>query len=103
MVRYLLPVLATLGLASCATPENQVQSALVDAGLRPAVAACMAERMTDRLSVAQLAKLARAKGQPGEKLSDLSAADFLERARRIDDPEVVRVTTAAAVGCTLGV
>jgi hypothetical protein len=102
-MRYLLPTMAMLGLAACATPENQVQSALVDAGLRPEVAACMAERMTDRLSVAQLQKLARAKGQPGEKLSDLNAADFMERARRIDDPEVVRVTTAAAVGCTLGV
>ena len=102
-MRYLMPMLATLGLVACATPENQVQSALVDAGLRPAVAACMAERMTDRLTVAQLQKLARAKGREGEKLSDLSAADFIERARRIEDPEVVRVTTAAAVGCTLGV
>ncbi len=102
-MRIFVSGLATLGLAACATPENQVQTALVDAGLKPAVAACMAERMTDRLSVAQLAKLSRAKGQEGEKLSDLSAADFMERARRIDDPEVVRVTTAVAVGCTLGV
>jgi hypothetical protein len=102
-MRFVLPAaLALLTVTACATPQNQVQTALVQAGLRPQIAACMAERMTDRLSIAQLQKLSRAKGQPGEKLTDLSAADFVERARRIDDPEVVRVASAAAVGCTLG-
>ena len=37
--------------------EGRVRSALVDAGLSRPTAACMAERMTDRLSISQLRRL----------------------------------------------
>ena len=100
---FLVTTVGMLTATACTTPEDQVQTALIEAGLQPAIATCMAKRMTDRLSIAQLQKLARAKGGAGEKVSELGAADFLERARRIDDPEVVRVTTGAALGCTLGI
>jgi hypothetical protein len=62
----------------------------------------MAARLTDRLSIAQLQKLSRVQGAPGEKVSDLSAVEAVERLRRVDDPEVVATVTAAAGACALG-
>src|SRR3546814_18371554 len=51
----LLPALAlALVLAGCATPETRLRSGLQNAGLSKAMAACMAERMVDRLSPLQL-------------------------------------------------
>jgi hypothetical protein len=96
-------ILATLSAAAaCATPQNRVQTALLEAGLSPTLATCMAARLTDRLSIAQLQKLSRVQGAPGEKVSDLSAVEAVERLRRVDDPEVVATVTAAAGACALG-
>lgn len=61
---------AVMTLSACAPAklaEGRVRSALVDAGLSDANAACMADRMTDRLSIGQLQKLqafARAQARP---------------------------------------
>ncbi|MEL0252591.1 MAG: hypothetical protein VW935_11680, partial [Novosphingobium sp.] len=41
---------------------GKVRSALVDAGLSDSNAACMAERMTDRLSIGQLKRLQSLQG-----------------------------------------
>ena len=57
--------------------------------------------MTDRLSIAQLQKLQRVRSAPGEKVRDLSATELVERVNRIDDPEVVAVTTSAGVICSV--
>ena len=88
-------------LTACASPESRVRSALLDAGVRPVVARCMADEMTDRLSIGQLQQLTRAQGVPGERLSDLSAGDLVARAERVGDREVVAVTAAAAAVCAL--
>ena len=52
MFRLPLPILAAaFALAGCSTLyENRIESKLVDAGLSPPVATCLAERMVDRLS-----------------------------------------------------
>ena len=75
---------------------GQVKSALSEAGLSEANSACMAERMTDRLSLVQLAKLKRLKG------ANRSMGQFLAAVRRIDDPEAIEVTVSAAALCTSG-
>lgn len=94
--------LATLPLGACASLATPtVESALIDAGVGPKMAACMAERMTDRLSIAQLQKLKRAQGAPGEKATDLSFGELRERAARIGDPEVVSVLTSSGAACAL--
>jgi hypothetical protein len=93
----LLPAFALL--ASCAiTPEQRVNIALRDAGVPPRVASCMAERMAAKLSIEQLKELkSLAKAQaPGEKMS---AKHILKRVAAIGDPEVVAVTSRAAIGC----
>ena len=102
MSRTLIIAAATLSLAGCSSlAKPSVETALLEAGVAAPMAACMAKRMTDRLSVAQLQKLNRLKGQPGEKVSDLSASEMLARVRRIDDPEVVSVVTSSGAACAL--
>jgi len=93
----LLPAFALL--AGCAvTPEQRVNAALRDAGVPPRVASCMAERMAARLSIEQLKELKRlaALREPGESTGP---KHILRSVEAIGDPEIVRVTTRAAVGC----
>lgn len=97
-----MPTIFVVALAGCASvAKPSIRSALVNAGARSSVADCMAQRMTDRLSIAQLQKLQRVKAAPGEKTHDLSAMDIVERVNRIGDPEVVAVTASAGVICTV--
>lgn len=102
MLRHFTTVTALLALGACSSlAKPTVETALRDAGLQAPMAACMAKRMTDRLSIAQLQKLERLKGAPGEKVSDLSLSDMMARVRRIDDPEVVAVVTSSGAACAL--
>jgi hypothetical protein len=99
MKRSLLLLPAFVALAGCAaTPEQRVNAALRNAGVPPHVASCMAERMADRLSIAQLKELkALARDhEPGEKMS---AKHILKRVAALGDPEIVSVTSRAAIGC----
>ncbi len=100
-MRIILPLAAALALAACASPQSRVETALIQAGVKAPMATCMARRMTDRLSIAQLQKLSRARGAPGEKVGDLSVGELLERVNRIGDPEVVSVVTTAGAACAL--
>ena len=94
----ILAAFATL--AACATPENRVKTALLEAGLSEAVSTCMAARMTDRLSIAQLAKLAEA-GRGAGPVGQMSLSELASRVRGIGDPEIVSVVTSAGVGCAI--
>lgn len=99
MKRLLFLAPALLALAGCAiTPEQRVNAALRDAGVPPRVASCMAERMAAKLSVEQLKELKRlaALREPGESMGP---KHILRSVEAIGDPEIVRVTTRAAVGC----
>ncbi len=96
---FAIPAVA-LALTACATPENRVKTALLEAGLSETVSACMATRMTDHLSLAQLQKLAAA-GRGAGPVGRMSLSELSTRVRGIGDPEIVRVVTSAAVGCTL--
>jgi hypothetical protein len=77
--------------------ENRVRSALIDAGLSERDADCMARRMVDRLSIAQLRKLEALKGQTN------SLAEFLAGVERIGDAEAIAVTASSAALCTTGI
>lgn len=99
-----LPVLILPLLASCApVAESSVRTALTNAGLSESNADCMAERMVDRLSIAQLRKLERLRGTDTAALGRLSIPEFLRAVRRVDDPEVVAVTTSSAALCAAGI
>ena len=75
---------------------------MVAAGLPQPMAECMAGRMADRLSIDQLRKLESLRPEEGEADIPLNIAEFLERVRRVDDPEVLEVSTTSAAICAFG-
>ena len=88
-----------LTLAAC-TPSKlaygQVKSAMIDAGLSERNSACMAERMTDRLSLGQLQKLKQLKG------AKRGLGDYVAAVRRVGDTEALAVTASSAALCSTG-
>ena len=91
-------LLLTILLGGCAVPEAKLRTGLASAGLPKPLAACMAERMVDRLSLTQLLRLADLpKAQRAE-----SADQFLRRVRALGDPEILAVTTSSAALCATG-
>ena len=82
--------------------ERSVEVALVEAGVPQEQAACMAPRMTERLTPEQLRKLQNVAPQEGEAKLPRDTGEALDRIRRVDDPEAIEVTVRAAAACTLG-
>ena len=76
-----------------------MRTELLRAGLKPRVAGCMAERLTERLSLVQLRKLGRAAQVARKDVGAMSVDELLGRVRGIGDPEIVAVVTRAGVGC----
>ena len=95
-----LVVLAVaIALSACSPSKlayGQVKSAMIDAGLSERNSACMAERMTDRLSLGQLQKLKQLKGEKR------SLGDYVGTVRRVGDPEALAVTASSAALCGTG-
>jgi hypothetical protein len=91
-----LSVLALLGACS---KQAAVEQGLVSAGVSSATADCMSREMAKRLSVEQLQKLSRMSDGSGKTLAQMTIADYIEAARRVDDPTVVITTGAAAAYC----
>ena len=96
--------LVLLACGGCAETiaESRVRSALVEAGLSDRNADCMAARMVDRLTIAQLRKLEALEARDGEREKPVTIAEYLERVRRVGDAEVVAVTASSAGLCAVG-
>jgi hypothetical protein len=95
---------ALLAIAACAQPfEGRVASRLQAAGIPKNMAECMANRWVEKLNVLQLRKIQRLTddiiGQ--YKGRTLTPLDFVERMRRVDDPEIFRVVSASVPVCAL--
>ena len=83
--------------------EMRVKSALVESGIGEKRAACMAERMVDRLSIGQLWKLRQGMApQEGEPEEGYGLGELVKRLRRVGDGEAVAVLTTSAGLCTIG-
>lgn len=92
--------IAVMTLAACAPSKlayGQVKSAMIAAGLSEANSACMAERMTDQLSLGQLQKLKQLKGEKR------NLADYVVAVRRVGDAEAIKVTATSAALCATGI
>ena len=95
-------VLAIMLLAAATTgcvsklAYGRVKTALTEAGLSDANAACMADRMTDKLTILQLRKLQALRGEKR------SLSDYVAAVRKVNDPEVLAVTATSAAICTTG-
>ena len=83
---------------ACATPQNQIETGLREAGLSQGIATCMAGRLADRLSIAQLLELRRVTGDPPP--GGFTAAEFLRRAATVD-PEIYGIVSSAALACAV--
>jgi hypothetical protein len=97
----LIPLAAILALSACASPESRVRTGLINAGISPPIAACMAERLVDHLSISQLRRLQSVATLRGQRIGDLTVSQLLERARALNDPEIVSVVTTAAFRCAI--
>ena len=85
-------------LTACAIPEARLRTGLRNAGLSEAMAACMAERMVDRLSLAQLRRI----GDLPYASSSVSVSEFLHRIRALGDPQILGVSSSSAALCAVG-
>jgi hypothetical protein len=94
---------ASLLLMSCATvsPESRLRTGLIDAGVSPRMAGCMAERMVDRLSLAQLRRLQSLASLRKSHMGDMTVDRFLFKVRALEDPEIFAVTSKAAIVCAI--
>jgi type IV pilus biogenesis protein CpaD/CtpE len=101
MKRIALVSITALALSACATPETRVRTALMDAGLSQPIAACMADRMVDRLSLVQLNKLSGLKKLRGQDMRKVTVDEFLRRTRSLQDPEILGVTTSSGLICAV--
>lgn len=82
----------------------QVKGALAESGIGEKRAACMAERMVDRLTISQLWKLRQGMAaQEGEPEDGGGLGELVKRLRRVDDGEAVAVLTTSAGLCALGI
>ena len=101
MKRVALVTFTALALSACTTPETRVRTALMDAGLSRPIAACMADRMVDRLSLVQLNKLSSLKKLRGQDMRRVTVEDFLKRARSLQDPEILGVVSSSGLICAI--
>ncbi len=101
MKRIALVGIAALALSACATPETRIRAALMDAGLSQPIAACMAGRMVDRLSLIQLNKLNGLKKLRGQDMRKVTVEEFLRRTRALQDPEILGVATSSGLICAV--
>jgi hypothetical protein len=101
MKRVALASLTLLALSAFATPETRIRSALMDAGLSKPIAACMADRMVDRLSLVQLNRLNGLKKLGGQDIRKVTLEEFLRRTRSLQDPEILGVATSSGLICAI--
>ncbi len=101
MKRIALVGILSLALSACATPETRVRTALTDAGLSQPIAACMADRMVDRLSLIQLNKLNGLKKLRRQDMRKVTVEEFLRRTRALQDPEILGVATSSGLICAV--
>jgi hypothetical protein len=97
----LVAIASVLALAACATPETRVRTALMDAGLSKPIAACMADRMVDRLSLIQLNRLSGLKKLRGQNMRKITVDEFLKRTRSLQDPEILGVVSSSGLICAV--
>ena len=101
MKRFALAALVALAACATPSPEGRVRDALMDAGVSPPMAGCMAEHMVDRLSLAQLRRIGSLAKLPHRDIGNMTVDEFLYRVRALEDPEILTVVSRAGLGCAI--
>jgi hypothetical protein len=97
-LHLLLMIAVAATLAGCAVPEARLRAGLVNAGLSPPLAGCMAHRMAARLSLMQLRRI----GDLPRARESVSVGEVLHRIRALRDPEILSVSASSAALCETG-
>lgn len=101
-MKKLFPLAALLALTACVTsPEARIRTKLVDAGLSPPMADCMAGRLVDRLSMGELRKLNSLSKLRNRDIGEMTVEQFLRHIRNLGDPHILKVVTTAGIGCAI--
>jgi hypothetical protein len=101
MRAFAIPLLLCCLIPACASPQSRLTTGLQEAGLSSKQSRCMADDMSGKLSIGQLIKLSslgKAKERDPERTS---VKQFLHDVRALGDPEIIAITTRAALGCAL--
>ena len=98
-LRVVAPAAAIFALSACAIPEARLRHGLENAGLSRPMAACMAQRMADRLSLIQLRRI----GDLPYARESVSVSEFLHRIRALGDAQILGVSSSAAALCAVGI
>lgn len=93
------PILVLL--SSCATPENRIRTSLVRAGLSEPMAGCIARNLTDRLSNAQLSRIAKLADERGIDPNRTTISELVRHLGTLGDPDILRAATAATISCSI--
>jgi hypothetical protein len=90
-------------LAGCSTlsPEARVRDKLIEAGVKPHMATCLADKLVRKLSRPELEELARVAKLPREHPGAMSFDELSDRLRALDNPHIVNVVTRAGLGCAI--
>lgn len=98
-----LVLIALLGgmVSACATPETRLRNGLMAAGLSQGTSECMADRMVDRLSLAQLRRLSDLSNISENRIGDMRVGQFWRQIRALRDPEILAIATRAGLSCAI--
>jgi hypothetical protein len=88
-------------LAGCATSETRLRNGLINAGLSSQASACMADRMIDKLSLAQLRRLSDLSKIKEQRLGQMRVGEFWRQVRALRDPEILSITARAGLSCAI--
>src|SRR3546814_11336128 len=78
---------------------RSVRNSLLKAGLYEPMAVCMAGRMVDRLSLAQLRRLSSLSSIKERTMQDMTIDEFIYRIRALHDPEILEVVASSGLHC----
>lgn len=100
MIRPLAFALILLA-AACASPRERIASRLIAQGVAEAPARCMGAELDERLSVAQLRRLADAVGPVAKEAAGrpLTLADVARAAARVGDLPTIAAVARASLRC----
>ena len=102
MKRLATLILIPLALAGCAASETvRVRVALIRAGVPQRMAACMADRLVQRLSTGQLRELAQVAKLPRQDAGELTVHQLIKRVDTIGDPKIIEVVASSGIGCAI--
>ncbi len=102
-VRTKAIVLGAIALTSCATPESRIETRLVAAGFSEGNAKCLANELTDRLTLSQLKTLNEVAKtiQNRQRVKRMTVGDLAAELGRVGDPKLIVEVSRAGLGCAI--